>query len=67
MSRYTVRIVGPAGFELALSRNRRVAPEHATHYSSPSAAWRALERFQSVYKGFVGDVQDSRDPEWAVL
>ena len=66
MSRYIVRIVGPAGRETYLRHGREVeSQDNATHYSSPSAAHYACCRYFDKHPRakFVIDVMDTRDPE----
>lgn len=66
MSRYIVRIIGPAGMETYLARGREVGrQETATHYPHPSNARQAGQAYRAKRAGeaFTYDVQDTRDPE----
>jgi len=68
MSRYIVRVVGPAGMETYLARGREVAAQDvATHYPHPSNAWQAAEAYQAKTPRIYVDVLDTRDPESRVL
>jgi len=68
MSRYVVRVVGPAGCESYLFRGREVGMEHATRYDHPSAARKAGESFRGkrCRQWLICDVIDTRDPERTV-
>lgn len=65
MSRYVVRITGPAGHSTYLSRGREVGHEEtATHYPHPSNAEAAALAYRKATPGvYVWDVIDTRDPE----
>ena len=66
MSRYVVRIIGPAGMETFLARGREVGrEEHASRYPHPSNAWQAARAYREKRAGeiFTYDVIDTRDPE----
>ena len=63
MSRYVVRIVGPAGYATYLARGRETGLEQATRYPHPSNAWQAGWDYREKNKGlFTFDVIDTRDP-----
>lgn len=65
MSRYVVRIVGPAGLERFLVRGRETdSMEAATHYSHPANARAAEASYRRKYRQRIyTDVIDTRDHE----
>jgi hypothetical protein len=67
MSRYVVRIIGPAGLETFLARGREVSYQHqATHYPHPSNAEQAATAYRAKRQSetFTYDVMDTRgEPE----
>jgi hypothetical protein len=63
MSRYIVRVVGPAGRETYLYRGREVERDKATRYSSSYAAWIALRAYRKKSGLLILDIIDTRDPE----
>ena len=67
MSRYVVRVVGPAGRETYLAQGREVDDQEvATHYPHPSNAWQAADAYRLKTRNIVCDVVDTRDPESVV-
>ncbi len=60
---YIVRIVGPAGRETYLRRNREVSEEKATRYGTAQKAWEALIAYRKKCGLLMLDVIDLRDPE----
>ena len=63
MSRYVVRIIGPAGMETFLARGREVGrEEHASRYPHPSNAEQAASAYRAKRQDetFTWQIVDTR-------